>query len=561
MNKKIKSILAVSVASTMLFSACGSADTSSSSSDSSSSASADTAADDNSIFTENGTYPIVKEGEEYSITVFAPLRSGVSSYEVEDNEFSAWLEEKTGITIEWQTCASADRETKLNTLMTSGTYPDVILDHFWSTSAQLLYGEQGIILPLNDLIAEYGPNIQAALDENPATANYATLEDGQMYSLMSIGTATHMLTPNKMWINETWLDNLGLDMPTTTDELETVLIAFRDQDANGNGDASDEVPLSGSLYGWNTDTFKALMNSFTYYDGTNMYVEDGTVIYTKTTDGWKEGLKWFASLAEQGLVDPLYFSQSSDDYKSLADNSNGTMVGLGAGGSVSTMITIGDSDRWLEYSAMAPLEGPEGVQNAIYSPSYGYAVGAITETCEYPEAVIRMFDVMYTLEGYMGNARGIYGTDYVDAEEGDLNFIGEPATYYAVTADGERDGRYWNQLGPWYRPADNELLFSTYEGDIEGVLYNATVNSYLDYIPALEDIVPTNLTFDTDESRIITDIVTTLNTAVDAYTAQFAMGTKDVEAEWDTYVAELDALGLQEWLAVYQEAVTENLAK
>ncbi|ONI45995.1 hypothetical protein AN641_02625 [Candidatus Epulonipiscioides gigas] len=80
--------------------------------------------------TETGNFPIVPEGEELVIEVFAPLRSGVTSYSRENNSFTRKFEDYTGLTLDWQEVPSADRVQKLNALMQSGTYPDLILDHW-----------------------------------------------------------------------------------------------------------------------------------------------------------------------------------------------------------------------------------------------------------------------------------------------------------------------------------------------------------------------------------------------------------------------------------------------
>lgn len=75
-----------------------------------------------------------------------------------------------------------------------------------------------------------------------------TAPDGNIYALPSINDCYHCSMAQKMWIYKPWLDKLGLDVPTTTDELYTVLKAFKDKDPNGNGKA-DEVPLTGAPRG------------------------------------------------------------------------------------------------------------------------------------------------------------------------------------------------------------------------------------------------------------------------------------------------------------------------
>ncbi|ONI46970.1 hypothetical protein AN642_00015 [Epulopiscium sp. SCG-B10WGA-EpuloA2] len=310
-----------------------------------------------SIYTEIGTYPIVKEGETDSFTAFAPLRPSVTSYSSDVNKFTAYMEELTGMTIDFTEVSSVDAKQKLNLMMTGGDYTDVILGMFITHSELLLYGQQGIFVPLNDLIEQYAPNIKQALDDNPLVKEIWTLEDGNLYTIPRIGTATHTLTSHRMWLNQIWLDNLDLEVPTTTEQFYQVLKAFKEQDANGNGDPNDEIPLSGSLSGWNTDPSVFISNAFIPNSTASKYInidENGKLYYVKTTDEWKEYLKYMNKLFSEGLIDELLFSQGKDQLLKLGSNPTETILGATAGGSASVITNIANTERWGQYIALAP---------------------------------------------------------------------------------------------------------------------------------------------------------------------------------------------------------------
>ena len=105
-------------------------------------------------------------------------------------------------------------------------------------------------------------NFNAIPDEDREDILQATtMADGNIYGFAAYEPETWNLTPNRMFINRAWLDKLGLEVPTTTDELKTVLEAFRDGDPNGNG-VQDEIGVygfAGGSYGENT--VDALMNA------------------------------------------------------------------------------------------------------------------------------------------------------------------------------------------------------------------------------------------------------------------------------------------------------------
>ncbi|MFO7635382.1 MAG: extracellular solute-binding protein, partial [Caldilinea sp.] len=188
-------------------------------------------------------------GGPVKITIFSPQST---EQNLPTNSFTLEAQEQFGIEFEWQTTTydgnSAKEQRQIS--LASGDYPDLYMLIPWvdqfSQLELLRYGQQGVLIPLNDLIAEHGPNIQAALDNYPDFRAMATAPDGNIYGLPQLIECYHCSFANKMWVNTKWLNALGLEVPKTTEEYKAMLEAFKTQDPNGNG-AADEVPLSGSI--------------------------------------------------------------------------------------------------------------------------------------------------------------------------------------------------------------------------------------------------------------------------------------------------------------------------
>ena len=107
-----------------------------------------------------------------------------------------------------------------------------------------------------------------------------------------------------------------------------MLIAFRDQDANGNGDPNDEIPFSGNATSWNSTIYPFLLNSFLHYDTSNLSVkEDGTVIFTPIQPEFKEGLQWIASLIDEGLIEKEALTQTEEHLKTKGSNLDTALLG------------------------------------------------------------------------------------------------------------------------------------------------------------------------------------------------------------------------------------------
>src|SRR5699024_9501519 len=145
----------------------------------------------------------------------------------ETNEFTKWYEEKTGVKVNWVVVPEEGVVEQLNLILTSGDYPDVIMDMPVTTSQMRIYGEKGVFLSLNNLIEDYGIETKRMFEEMPIVEDSITTPEGEIYALPQVNVCYHCTMPEKMWINQPWLDELGLDMPTTTEEFHDVLKAFK----------------------------------------------------------------------------------------------------------------------------------------------------------------------------------------------------------------------------------------------------------------------------------------------------------------------------------------------
>ena len=195
------------------------------------------------LLNEPGELPIVNEAT--TLSIFAPSNG---EYSWQDNTQTKELEEKTGIHLDWSIAAAADNvNDKISTMFASNTMTDIILvgvGSRYDKASEARFGAQGLIDPLEEYIDTVSVGYKAVLDELEGMREFITTPDGHIYSLPNVDGSLHMQYMMKLWINTTWLDHLGLELPTTTDEFYEVMKAFKEQDANGNGDPTDEIPLS-----------------------------------------------------------------------------------------------------------------------------------------------------------------------------------------------------------------------------------------------------------------------------------------------------------------------------
>lgn len=520
-------------------------------------------APDKELFTPVGQYPIVTE--KMTIKMFAPQLASIEN--METNTFTKMLEEKTNIQIKWDLVPDKALNDRKQLMLASGDYPEVILHGSLTKEEQMKYGKQGVFIPLNDLIDQYAPNFKKALEELPYLKTSVTAPDGNIYALPQINECYHCNFAQKMWINQAWLDELGLSMPTTTDEFYEVLKAFKNGDPNKNG-KPDEIPLTGSDDMWAGNIAAFLMNAFIINDhadkesGTFLRIVDGKVDLVADKEEWKQGLEYLNKLYKEGLIDPASFTQNSD-----AINQLGNREGENVMGAITTALISyahGPDDkhpRHKEYVTVPPLKGPNGVQQTSYFAGVGSSQMAITNkaTKDQQIAAIRLADYLYTEEAIVLQERGIEGVNWRKAEAGELDMNGEPAKYFLIpqteTKPTHNDG--WEQIGPSmrtykYRDSWAALQDPFAEGAYEVRLKRESAK-YEPYIS--KEMYPSSVFIPLEDAEIAAQLKTTIRDYVTSNMAQFITGSKDIAKDWESYVKGFQGLQIDKYKEIYQKGL------
>lgn len=527
---------------------------------------------ENSMFNEPGMLPIVKEP--ITLTVFAPANTEGSW---EDNAQVKELEEATGIHLEWQTCASSDNvQEKLSTMFASGEMPDIILTgvssgNRYDKATEQALGEQGLVLSLNDYLDTVSVGYKQAFEEIDGLKEYITTPDGNIYSLPNIDGSLHVQYNMKLWINTQWLDNLGLDMPTTTEEFYEVMKAFKEKDANGNGDPNDEIPLSTVTSGAGTQLDGFLMNPFQLTSETNkLYVDNGKVTFAPAQEGYKEGLKYLNQLYAEGLLNPESFTQDKNNQVNVNEAGDECVIGAFLAqrpGYACDLSTEPYSKKWEQYQSLAPLAGPDGQCVASWNPYVMFQSGMtfISSSCTNPEAAFRLLDYIST-QTYRSSL-GIEGVHYelLDAGTTELGLDGETkALYKRINADTTNQSL--GQLVALVRTPEFLAAEATnpnpYAEDVKPlngrqvVMYKASLE-HQKVQQSLDSVMP-DLYMSQADSSEMSLIKTNVMDTQKEYMVQFITGAKNIDSEWDSYLKALDNVGLARYLELLQKAYDES---
>lgn len=479
------------------------------------------------------------------------------------------LENQLGIRLECTPYNMEAWETQLTLMLASNALPDVILDTIMSLSELADLGAQGYFMPLNDLIDQYAPNIKAMMETYPDLKMYSTSADGNMYTVVGLQEST-LFTVGRSWINRTWLENLGLEYPTSVEALKETLIAFRDQDANGNGNPSDEIPMSAFEGGLKSQMLGAFgINCSAISNAACTYLlnaVDGKVVLGETTENYKAYLKYMHELWSEKLLDNDCFIQMTEEFNAKASEER---VGVFAAAApfVAAGRALDYDQNFYWYGALTSEYQPE---RTAYTSSHVVACPyyMISANTQYAKEIVQLMDYFFSKEGELVAKYGYEGKNY------DMNALEIPGLEafsiltirqpegYSSTEDyrnnavtpGEQMGPYLPAAGTYHAAAMSanaeqlEQLLPMYGWGIlvaRDCLSNDAVQK--------EEAFPV-LLYTEEESAERTSLYTDISLYIESMHAQFITGVTDIDSGWDEYIQTLNNMQLPRLLEIEQAA-------
>lgn len=469
--------------------------------------------------------------EQLEVSVMSCM--GNSAYSYNDNIAWKYLQEISNIKFNMTEFAPSEAAEKMGLLMNSGEYPEVLFKP--SGVDYNKYGMDGILLPLEDLIREYCPNLCALLDERNAWNDIAA-SDGHIYALPMFQASTPNTSGGTFWwINKGWLDKLGLPEPTNQEELLEVLRAFKTRDPNGNGKA-DEIPMGA----FNTHTsyagLLALMGAgYNYKD--YWAVVDGQMEYLPTTEWFKENcLKFFNTLYTEGLVNEDMFTLERDQMRAICGGEE-VVYGMIWDSSPSYFADKNELYNWITVK-------PFDVEN--YAVDKGVQKGgfALTDKCQNPEILMAWVDYLYSQEGGKVIRLGVENVNYK---------INEDGTYETIKGALENNTYQGTLMGSATVPGVIPDIY--YEKPVAAGVQHTNKECYgKDYGIGARGVLVPALSLTVEENETYSIIHTDIKAYVRNYIAECTTGLVDIDATWDEFQATLKEMHVDDMVDIYRAA-------
>lgn len=451
------------------------------------------------------------------------------------------MSEKAGIVFKWEQAPSdlTQYTEKFNILVASRDIPDIMINN----DKELLNrgGANGVFEQLNSYIDSYMPNVKKKWAEKPIVEKLIKNDDGRIFYL------ARMTAVKTMFIligRQDWLDKLGLQVPTTTDEMYSVLKAFKEKDPNGNGKA-DEIPFTcrGKL-----SSLTPFFEAFGVFIKEAFYVENGKVQFTYTAPGFKAGLEYVNRLFEEQLIDNEYATNDLNIWSSrLTNNLSGMTFDVFVRAEFLNNLIRKGSPQAL-FLGYIPLKGPDGKPATKDQQNPSSVGAAVSAKSQYKVEIARFFNWMYSDEGVMMTNFGIEGSQYTYVN-------GQPVYTDRLMKDPTKTPQFvlysegWRDNWPYYTDI-------RYENAMGTALQNKIRDSIVPYIVPN---FPSVLSYTDEERKILTGKLSQLTTYYDEMTNKFVMGVEPL-SRYDDYVKKLEQIGLQDVLKV-QQAAYDRFAK
>ena len=471
---------------------------------------------------------------------YAPLLAGFDGTNTgrawETNAFFQRMAEKTGLYFRFQQyMTAADWEKAKEAMQPGGELPDALFKANLSRTQEQALFDRGVLIDLMPYLKDNCPHLWQILEDHPDYLEEITLPGGQIVSLPYISTAP---AQNAMWINKTWLSRLKLSAPEDRETLEQVLRAFKTRDPNQNG-RQDEIPLA--FLGPFDLKFLAHMFGLVFNDYNLFLDETGEARFAPLEPGYEDFVRWCADMYREGILDPDGF-YLNDALRQVTSTSQAQTYGI----LLTTDTTNLFPAEWAkDYEILLPMrfEGERKYRSLtghVYQGTF-----ALTANCGEPEKLLQWADVLYTPEGARLMAVGRENEDYVVDGDGTwrvLESARNNSSFVAQTliVDGTTP--------PGISADEFELSYS------EKYLTDMIRQRY-----ALDEYCVRpfpQVALSAQQKSRVAELQNEIGYLVDTQLARWVSGEEPLtDGAFDGFRERLEEKGLQEFLAIWQEAL------
>lgn len=441
------------------------------------------------------------------------------------------VEKRAGIDVDWTMIDPTTYLDAVSPMLASGSdLQDIV--YLPDLDPNSSYIKSALFEPLDEHF-DLMPNFKAYLDANPETKASLTATDGHIYYVPIVGLTDNYL-PVVMY-NQKWLDQLNMEQPKTLDELVTVLKAFRDNDMNGNGDTTDEIPLS--VTAANLPFMFGPAFGLNLQDG--FYADDQGVVHYSAADSenYKAYLSFLHELYEEGLLEMEYTSLTRDQItERFAQNTTGVTFDYSWQMSQLYSAQFPDYDQTTGIVVGgAPISG--NYEGSYIGLNAVKGIFGVTTASKNQSLALKFLDFAMSDECQELYSWGIDGESYTTKDDGTKAF----------TEKALSDNVWLQQLGinppclPYHNSIEaTNVLLPQWHVDIDTQLATMTSSPWPQIYATQE------------ESSVLSQYLVDIQTYVDQMAVAFISGNTSLD-DFDSYISTLKTMHVEDIIKIKQD--------
>jgi len=463
--------------------------------------------------------------ETVTLTFWKAYENTYTNNDITKHSINQWMEEKTNVHIDFETCSSADAATKFNLMLTSGDLCDIINNFsglYTSTSTHAV--EEGLIYDMTDDIEKWMPNYNNLLKSSKQATQEAKTDEGRLPVIWTLGSQLGDLDSEPIWYGlmyrQDWADALGFAKLETIAEWDAFLRAAKDT-------YNCEAALSIVNTVWDMTG-----NFITAYDTyPEFFVRDGKVNYGPLTDGYKQAVQNMANWYADGLIDRDFTSVVFlGNTEKMQTDQVAAMPGIW-GISGTQMKDVGQVA--VEHWNLTPATMPVLNEGDTVKTSYGLRCiikesNALDAESENIELAARWLDQWFCYETCLREFIGVEDETFYYTDDGDIRYLDGVGVYETSAINLNDYGMVTNSWG----------LYDFYNFDLSNISSNYHDSVHVWNVGSTDEVMPSGMTLNAEESEEYSSQYNDISTFVNENLLKFVTCQKPM-SEYDDFVKTL----------------------
>lgn len=469
-------------------------------------------------------------------------------------DFWSFVEEQTGVHLDMTIVSMMSEAEQLGLQLASGDYMDLMaINETQVSGGMTALLDQEIATDIAPIVQTDMPNYYSYISANEECMKLSYNDEGQMAGTRSWA---EKYVPNQgLVIRQDLVDAMGLEMPTTIDGLHDTLTAMKTEYSLG-------APMWLSSSGQNSLSIVGAMGSCGYAEDRgsttdHLYVDDGQVISALTSDAYRDYLELMHQWYEDGLINSDFATNTDMDAPTGAMLGGDTVVinaMYGQALAIQNSLAADHPEAQL-YALPTPVKNPGDTNSFVNTtPLSNTSWRVITTACEDPQLAARYIDWWYTRDGFLTANYGTRDLSYTLDADGTPKYA-DAVTNNSFGIDAASAVEAYVTTNPVFGLVAMDR--TVYLADAQWV--DDMIEIWTEQTSS-ENVLPSGVTLTAEETQQVTAALGDITTAASTETLKFIMGARDFDT-WGDYCQDINAMGLEDVVAVYQDAYQRYLAR